>query len=183
MRTPFRRRIVGLGVVLCAAAAMEAGAADRSPFAGTWTLVAADVLRPDGTRAHDYGESPQGRLMVDAEGRYSVQIYKSERPRFASGDKNKGTAAEYEAAVLGCSTHFGTIAVDGHVMTVHLEGSSYPNQEGTDQKRTFELAGDELSYRVPPRPDGGIPLSVWRRLKPEQPVSRPAGPGDSRRRR
>jgi hypothetical protein len=27
------------------------------------------------------------------------------------------------------------------------------------------LSGDELSYRVPARPDGNIPISVWRRLK------------------
>jgi hypothetical protein len=26
------------------------------------------------------------------------------------------------------------------------------------------LHGDELRYRVPARPDGGIPISVWRRL-------------------
>ena len=159
-------RSVGLGLVLCAGAAVGALAAEPSPFAGTWTLVAADVIRPDGTRAHDYGESPQGLLMVDAAGRYSVQIYQSERPRFASGKKDAGTAAEYQAAILGCSTHFGTIAVDGQVMTVRLERSSFPNQEGTEQRRTFELRGDELSYRVPPRPDGAVPVSVWRRLAP-----------------
>ena len=104
--------------------------------------------------------------MVDAAGRYSVQIYQSERPRFASGKKDAGTAGEYQAAILGCSTHFGTIAVDGQVMTVRLERSSFPNQEGTEQRRTFELRGDELSYRVPPRPDGAVPVSVWRRLAP-----------------
>ena len=159
-------RSIGLGLLLCAGAAAGAAAAEPSPLAGTWTLVAADVIRPDGTRAHDYGESPKGLLMVDAAGRYAVQIYKTERPRFASGKKDAGTPAEYQAAVLGSSTHFGTIDVDGSVMTMRLQGSSYPNQEDTEQKRTFELRGDELSYRVPPRPDGGIPISVWRRLQP-----------------
>jgi hypothetical protein len=159
-------RSIGLGLLLCAGAAVGARAAEPSPLAGTWTLVAADVIRPDGTRVRDYGESPRGLLMVDAAGRYAVQIYKTERPRFASGKKDAGTPAEYQAAVLGSSTHFGTIAVDGSVMTMRLEGSSYPNQEGTEQKRAFELRGDELSYRVPPRPDGSIPISVWRRLQP-----------------
>jgi len=37
--------------------------------------------------------------------------------------------------------------------------------EEAEQKRTFELSGDELSYRVPARPDGNIPISVWRRLE------------------
>lgn len=159
--------VVMVGLLL-SGDALCARAAEPSPLAGTWTLVVADVIRPDGTRARDYGDSPRGLLMVDVEGRYSLQIYRSERPRFAAGRKDAGTAAEYQAAVLGCSTHFGTIAVDtaGRVMTVHLESSSYPNQEGTEQKREFTLAGDELSYRVPARPDGGVPISVWRRLKP-----------------
>lgn len=159
------RRSIGLGLALwtCAVAAR---AAERSPLAGTWTLVAADVIRPDGTRARDYGVSPQGRLMVDQEGRYSLQIFKSERPRFASGRKDGGTAAEYQEAVLGSSTHYGTIAVEGAVLTMRLEGASFPNWEGTEQKRAFTLTGDELSYRVPPRPDGGVPISVWRRVAP-----------------
>ena len=83
-----------------------------SPLVGTWTLVAADVLRPDGTRARDYGDDPRGVLFIDASGRYSLQIFDSSRPRFASNDRAKGTAEEYRAAVMGSSTHFGTIAVD-----------------------------------------------------------------------
>jgi lipocalin-like protein len=167
LRTRSFRR-AGVGLLLCVGAVASARADGPSPLAGTWTLVAADVVRPDGTRAHDYGESPKGLLMIDAQGRYSLQIYASERPRFASGKKDAGTAAEYQAALLGCSTHFGTLAVDaaGRVMTVHLQASSYPNQEGTEQRREFVLEGDELSYRVPARPDGGVPLSVWRRLAP-----------------
>ena len=137
------------------------------PLAGTWTLVSADVIRPDGSRGPDYGASPSGLLMFDPDGRYSVQIYKSERPRFASGDKLKGTAAEYEAAVVGASTHFGTSTIDTatHTLTMTLQSSSYPNQEKTVQKRIYELDGDVLSYRVPPRPDGSTPVSVWRRLE------------------
>ena len=141
-------------------------AKDMNPLTGIWTLVAADLLKPDGTRVHDYGENPKGQLIIDAHGHYSIQIYASERPRFASNDKATGTPEEFKAAVIGSSVHFGTIEVDeaAHVMTLHLDHSAYPNQEGTQQKRVYELTGDELSYRVPPRPDGSIPVSVWRRL-------------------
>jgi hypothetical protein len=52
---------------------------------------------------------------------------------------------------------------DGHLV-FHIEGASFPNWEGTVQRRSFELHGDELRYRVPARPDGGIPISVWRRM-------------------
>jgi len=136
-------------------------------LAGTWTLVAADVLHADGTRGPDYGAAPKGLLLIDAQGHYSLQIFKAERPRFASGDKQTATPGEYQGAVLGSSTHFGTIVVEpaAGTLTFKIENASFPNWEGTEQKRTFELSGDELSYRVPARPDGNIPISVWRRLK------------------
>jgi hypothetical protein len=146
---------------------VAAAQAGEMPLTGSWTLVQADVLFPDGRQAHDYGEMPKGLLMIDAQGRYSLQIFNSERPKFASGDKAKGTAEEYKADVMGISTHFGTLSVDtmAHVLTLHMDGASYPNQEGGTQKRFYELKGDELSYKVEPRADGSVPISVWRRLK------------------
>jgi Lipocalin-like domain len=144
-------------------------AANEMPFplAGSWTLVAADLLHPDGTRTHDYGEAPKGLLLIDNRGHYSAQIYKSERPLFASGDKKAGTAAEFEAAVMGTSAHFGTLMIDKmtHTLIYNIESSAYKNWEGTQQKRVYELHGDELSYQVPARPDGLIPISIWRRIK------------------
>lgn len=159
-------------IVLCFASVLmvavaRAIAAPAAPsLAGTWSLVAADVLHADGTRARDYGAAPKGLLIIDNEGRYSLQIFKAERPRFASGEKATGTPVEIEAAVLGSSTHFGTISVDpaGETLSFHIENASFPNWEGTTQKRSYKLEGDELSYRVPPRPDGNTPISIWRRL-------------------
>jgi hypothetical protein len=51
------------------------------------------------------------------------------------------------------------------VLTFKVEAASFPNQDGTVQKRTYELAGDELRYRVAPRPNGDVPISVWRRAR------------------
>jgi Lipocalin-like domain len=138
-----------------------------SPLAGTWILVAAELIRPDGNTVDDYGAAPKGLLIVDADGRYSLQIFKSERPHFASPDKAKATAEEYAAAVMGSSTHFGTVEVDEHehVLNFRILASSFPNWEGTTQKRSYTLDGGLLKYRVPPRPDGGIPVSVWRRAE------------------
>jgi Lipocalin-like domain len=163
----------GLVGMLCLIGALSSSIARAdepsvvATLAGTWTLVAADVIRADGTRARDYGAAPKGLLLIDTQGRYSLQIFKAERPRFASGDKSTGTPAEYEAAVLGSSTHFGTISVDpaDGTLTFQIESASFPNWEGAQQRRRYELNGDELSYRVPARPDGNTPISVWRRLK------------------
>jgi len=145
--------------------AMAAQATSESPLQGTWTLVAADRILSNGEQVRDYGDNPKGRLMVDSEGRYSLQIFKSERPRFAAADKAAGSASEFKAAVMGSSTHYGTVAVDAHegILTFAIESASFPNWEGTVQKRKYTLKDGVLSYQVPPRPDGGIPVSVWRK--------------------
>ncbi|MFT3763686.1 MAG: lipocalin-like domain-containing protein [Pseudoxanthomonas sp.] len=140
--------------------------ARTSPLQGTWTLVAADKLLPGGEQVRDYGDAPKGRLIVDAQGRYSLQIFKAERLRFAAADKAAGRADEFASAVLGSSTHYGTIGVDPArgVLSFGIEASSFPNWEGSTQQRQYRLEGDVLSYRVPARPDGSVPVSVWRRL-------------------
>lgn len=136
------------------------------PLQGTWTLIAADKILPDGKRARDYGESPKGRLIVDAKGRYSLQIFKSERPLFVSDNKPDASVDELKSAVMGSSTHYGTMAIDERaaVLVFSIEGSSFPNWEGTTQRRQYTLEGAELQYQVPARADGSIPVSVWRRL-------------------
>lgn len=154
--------------------AMVAGMAARDaqvptrefPLQGTWTLVAADKVLPDGETTRDYGENPKGRLVVDAKGRYSLQIFKSERLHFASDSKADGSVDELRSAVMGSSTHYGTMTIDerARMLVFSIEGSSFPNWEGTTQRRQYKLDGTELRYKVPPRADGSIPVSVWRRL-------------------
>ncbi|QDD63759.1 lipocalin-like domain-containing protein [Herbaspirillum seropedicae] len=159
------RTVVLLG--LLSALAEAAHAAPINPaMAGTWSLAAADVIHPDGSQARDYGQAPKGMLVIDPQGRYSLQIFKAERPRFASPDKGAATPDEYRSAVMGSSTHFGTLSVDpaGQTLVFHIDGASFPNWEGQEQKRSFELKGDELIYRVVPRPNGDVPVSVWRRM-------------------
>jgi hypothetical protein len=153
-------------LLIVMATAAHAASLSVAPLVGTWTLVAADVQHADGTRSRDYGAAPKGLLEIDSEGRYSLQIFKSERPRFASGDKSTGTDTEYRSAVLGASTHYGTVSLDAPhgTLTFNIEAASFPNWEGAAQTRQYELNGDELSYRVPARPDGNTPISVWRRL-------------------
>lgn len=158
----------GWGVVLALAGGLLAtGTHAAEPvLAGTWTLTAADRLYPDGERAHDYGDHPQGRLIIDAQGRYSLQIFDGDRLRIASGDKATATPQELSSAVTGSSTHYGTVAVDpaAHLLVFRIAGASFANWDGTEQRRKYVLTADSLSYQVPtPRADGSVPISEWRR--------------------
>ena len=67
----------------------------------------------------------------------------------------------------GSNTHFGTISVDpvGRALTFKIGKRVFSELGGAEQKRQYELNGDELSYRVPTRPDGNTPVFGWRRSK------------------
>ncbi|HEU4951365.1 MAG TPA: lipocalin-like domain-containing protein [Holophagaceae bacterium] len=136
---------------------------------GTWTLVRVDNLKADGSRIPLYGEHPAGLLILDASGRYILQILREGRPRFISGDKAKGTAEEYRAAVQGTNAHFGRYEVDAAAGTItfRIDHASFPNWEGTVQVRPFRLEGDELVYSVPSPTSGGIVTGevAWRRIR------------------
>lgn len=166
--TTMKRCMLGFAALLSVAAlpAAQAQATSGAALAGTWTLVAADVQHPDGSRGRDYGAAPKGLLIIDAQGRYSLQIFKSERARFASADKGAASAEEYKSAVMGSSTHFGVISVDpaAGTLSFRIQNASFPNWEGEQQQRNYTLQGGELSYRVTPRPNGDVPISVWRHL-------------------
>jgi hypothetical protein len=159
----------------CAAAALVAGAAvaaqprpdDLRSLEGTWVMDSAYEIHPDGTRTTNYGEHPLGLLSVDSAGRYNLQIFKMGRPTFASGDKRRGTPDEYRRAVLGSSTHFGTVAIDRvkHQLIFDVKAASFPNWEGKRQLRDYSFRDGVLSYAVPAGASGNgtIAHSVWRR--------------------
>ncbi|MCP3102664.1 lipocalin-like domain-containing protein [Myxococcus sp. K15C18031901] len=137
---------------------------------GTWTLVLVDNVLPDGTRVQLYGAEPQGLLMFDGQGRYSLHILRAGRARFASSDKNQGTPEENQATVRGTNSHFGRYSVNERerTLTFHIDHASFPNWEGTEQRRTFTLTDDALKYVVPAPTTGGagtLGEVKWRRAK------------------
>ncbi|HEX5207463.1 MAG TPA: lipocalin-like domain-containing protein [Steroidobacteraceae bacterium] len=142
--------------------------AQTPSIVGTWTLAGAEKLLPDGTRTADYGPNPHGLVIFTANGYYSVQIYRAERLKFSSGDKLKGTPAEYRDASLSTSVHFGRYSLNAanHTITFRIDRSSFPNQDDTTQVRPYEMKGDELSWKVAPRPDGSVPITILRRVGP-----------------
>lgn len=141
-------------------------AEDLSSLEGTWTMDSAYEIHADGTRSTNYGEHPAGLFIVDHAGRYSMQIFKIGRAPFASGDKARGTPEEYRGAVLGSSTHFGTVAIDPatHRLIFDVESASFPNWEGKKQVRDYTYQNGLLTYAVPASASGSgtVAYSIWR---------------------
>lgn len=156
------RSILGLSAIAALGLALSVGGAaaqSAKDIVGSWTAVSVDA----------YGPNPKGSLIFESNGRFSLQLMRSDLPKYASNNRTAGTPAEYKATVEGSLAYFGTYSVSGTELNLHIEGSTFPNWTGTDQKRTnFSVTGDDLKY-TNPIPSGGptgaaIPL-VWKRAK------------------
>jgi hypothetical protein len=152
--------------VVFAISSVHAQAPAANPFAGTWKLIAADKILPDGTRVPDYGTQPHGLAIFTADGYFTVEVFRDVRVKFASNDRAKGTLEEYKDASLSASCLFGTYSIDPATskVTMKIDRATFPNNDETTQVRAYELKGDTLSWKVPARPDGSIPITVLRRI-------------------
>ena len=128
-----------------------------SRFIGSWRLISYRAIMPDGSRRDPLGKEPLGRLTYDDQGHVSVQFGRRGRARFASEELRGGTLEEMKAAFHGYVAYFGGYRVDeaAGLVTHHVLGSLFPNWEGQDQKRFFELDGDRLTLTTPPTPAAG----------------------------
>jgi hypothetical protein len=161
-----------LNFCLIAWGSVYAQNATQSPMnniTGTYSLLLVDNLLADGSRVHLYGDHPYGVLILDRRGNYSLQIVSGDRPRFASGDKSKGTDEENKHAVQGSNAHFGTYNIDPdkHTITFYISHASFPNWDGTKQVRPFVFDGRILKYTVPAPTTGGAVTGevVWEQIE------------------
>jgi hypothetical protein len=153
--------IIGAGSLAGSAVAQSA-----EDLVGAWTLVSDENLRPDGSRVQLMGPDPQGLVIFLADGRYSLQLLRASRPKFASNNRMEGTSEENKAAVQGANPHWGKYSVNEADQTIlfKIEHAFFPNWEGTEQKRPFTLVGDQLTW-ITAASTGGKAELVWRRAK------------------
>ncbi|MFC4922139.1 MULTISPECIES: lipocalin-like domain-containing protein [Bradyrhizobium] len=96
----------------------------------------------------------------------SVAVMRSDRVKYASNALWRGTAEENEATANGTQTYFGTYSVNDadSSIAIHVEGSSFPNWNGSDQKRFVAITGDQLTLTIRP-PNGESVHVIWKRAK------------------
>jgi len=176
MKVNLRRRL-SFAAVACLVLGLGGGAAiaQQSPapaqrqFVGTWSLVSIHYVEKDGRKVEPFGPGAEGMLVFDAGGSFATQVMAANRPRFASNNRMIGTPEENKAVSQGVVAYFGTYTVDesNHVVTLHIEQSSFPNWNGTDQQRRFAFTADELRYTAASstaNPAESAEL-VWKRVR------------------
>jgi hypothetical protein len=151
----------GVAVALAFALPIGHAAAQTAKnLVGAWDLEAAGVT---------YGNQPTGRLIFSADGHYALVITRNDLPKFAAESRVKGTPDENKAVVAGSIAHFGRYSVDekDKAIVYRIESSTFANWNGTEQKRPFELKGNQLRYTNPKPSAGGPPTGrvIWNRAK------------------
>src|SRR5215813_14338908 len=151
-----RRSVLSISVMTVLGLAVSAGSAVsqqrslKDQLVGSWSFVSAVNIRAEGTKVDTFGRNPGGLLIFDDNGRYASLVVRPGVPKFASNNREAGSADENKAAMQGGIAHAGRYTVNeaDRSVTFHIEYSTFPNWNGTEQKRPITVAGDDMKYTV-----------------------------------
>jgi Lipocalin-like domain len=91
----------------------------------------------------------------------------ADNSRIASNDPSM-TQSEEGGLIVESIAYYGTYTVNEevNVISLHLDASTFPNQVGTDQKRSItSLTANELKYTSPAAKSGDQVHQVWKRAQ------------------
>jgi len=138
----------------------------KEQLVGTWMFISSNAKLPDGSPI--WGSNPKSLFTFTDNGYFTWQVFRSDRPKFASNNRMQGTPDENKATMQGSLAYFGTYSVNEEDKTVmfRVEGSTYPNSEGEELKRIItRLTTEELKYVNPSTTLGARVEAVFRRAK------------------
>jgi len=147
--------------------AKEKVGAFEKQIQGTWVIVSLQVEK-DGEKIDAFGTDPRGSMIVTPNGRFSVILMNASLPKFAANNRVKGTVEENQAVAQGSLAYFGNYKITNpkeHMVTFNIEGSTFPNWDGFEQKLVMTVTGDEMKVLNPTAAIGGKAYPVWKRLK------------------
>jgi hypothetical protein len=131
----------------------------KAQLVGTWALRSMRVIYPDGRiNEHPYGPHGKGIIIFQGNGHFALVLTNPDVPKYASNQITKPTTQEAMAAALGTFAFFGTYSVDegNKSFIFHIEGSSFPNFVGANQKRIVtRVTPDALEFVNLTPPSGG----------------------------
>jgi hypothetical protein len=164
MRGRFAGFVIAMIALGLAMSTIDTAAQDGKALVGTWEWVSVHNTAADGSRTQPFGPKPGGYLTFGADGRFFWLITRPGRTKFASGRRNQGTPDENKATVQGSLAYCGTYVVSNETLIMRIEASTYPNEEGAEQKRAFTLNGGQLTWRNPTVSTGASGVAALRRL-------------------
>ena len=137
----------------------------KEQLVGTWSLSQLHAVTWDDDSRNPFGNNPEGRLIFERSGRVICVIIGTDRPKFALGDRLSGTPEENKAAVQSTQAFYGTYKVneDDRTVIFHVDRSSFPNWDGTEQVSTMTITGDTLD-QAKRGPRGSWGYAVWKRI-------------------
>ncbi|WP_315789725.1 lipocalin-like domain-containing protein [Fischerella sp. JS2] len=149
---------------------------EHNPLLGTWKLISATAINPDGTIDSEvYGSHPTGYITYTPERRMMVIF--SQRDRLAlTGDIRSPFSKEIKSlppqeclqAFSTFNAYAGMYTIEGNTVTHHVEIASIPNRVGTDLVRTFTLNGNQVTLQTPPTKTAGVEKVfelVWEKVE------------------
>lgn len=154
-----------IALSICGILPGAAVAQTATDLVGTWSNVSNVNIRQDGSRADVFGPRGTGQAIFGSNGRFAIVNVNPDTPKFASNNRAQGTPEENKAAMLGGIALYGTYSVVNEVIVFKIDGSTYPNWTGTEQKRSVKtFAKDEFTWSLPAS-IGGTAEVTWKRLK------------------
>jgi hypothetical protein len=138
----------------------------KEQLVGAWGYVSSNATRPDGTSL--WGENANGLFILTESEHFSWQVFRSDRPKFASNNRLNATPDELKVTNQGSLAYFGTYSVDeaDKTVTFRTQASTFPNSEGEVLKRVVtKLTADELIYTNPATTLGARIEAIWKRVK------------------
>src|SRR5258708_9653831 len=124
-RTMKSSAIVSAAVALALTAPCIATAQTAKDLVGTWKNTKNISTSPDGKTIDVFGPHGSGLAMFSADGHFVIVNLNPDTPKFAGKARDKGTADENKAAVVGGIGLFGTYAVTTNQITFTLHGNTF----------------------------------------------------------
>ncbi len=156
--------VFALGLAFPSAAAAQQRTL-KQQLIGAWSYVSSTAKAADGGPL--WGQNPKGLFILTEDGHFSWQVFRSDRPKFASNNRLNATAEELKVTNQGSLAYFGTYTVDEATKTITFStgASTYPNGEGEVLKRIVtKLTADEFVYANPATTLGQQVEATWKRL-------------------
>jgi len=138
--------VAGLHIPAYDASAYSSSDTDlQHRLVGSWKAVSFTDVPDRGETVHPFGTTPNGLMIYTADGYFSIFVISGPNSS-GSKDMSAMSAEEWQTLFHGFLSWFGTYRVTNSQIAFHVDGSSLPAYNGTEQTRTFKLERDTLLF-------------------------------------